>query len=238
MESPQTQPENLAYLPETLAVLLSGGLDSAVLLAEEARRRPILPLYVRSELQWEAEELGHCREFLARIDRGVVYPLVVLHQPTRDLYRTHWSTGHGAVPDSQSSDDAVYLPGRNLLLLCKSMLYCHLNGVQEIALAPLAGNPFPDARPEFFESMAALVNRAVNGRLNVRLPYRHLKKAEVVKRGARIPLEWTFSCIQPEGGRHCGRCNKCHERREAFHHAGIADPTSYAEPRKEKPCTA
>lgn len=238
MEKTESLSEPRDYLPGTLAVLLSGGLDSAVLLGEEAERRPVLPIYVRSGLHWESEELNHCREFLRQLDRGVVYPLVVLDQPSRDLYGAHWSTGVGPVPDSKSPDEAVYLPGRNLLLLCKSMVFCHLHGIHEIALASLAGNPFPDASPEFFESMASLVNQAVNGRLNVRLPYRHFQKTDVIRRGAGMPLEWTFSCIQPVEGMHCGRCNKCHERQEAFIHAGVPDPTPYAPATKEKPCTA
>lgn len=224
--------------PDTLAVLLSGGLDSAILLVEESIRRPVLPVYVRSGLEWEQVELAHCREFLRRCQSGNILPLVVLDQPTRDLYGAHWSTGAGTVPDEQSADDAVYLPGRNLLLLCKAMLYCHLNGVGEIALAPLAGNPFPDASPDFFQSMAALVNQAVGGSLKVLLPYRHLHKPEVLVRGKGMPLAWTFSCIQPIEGKHCGRCNKCNERHEAFARVGMADPTSYAKAPKEFPCTA
>jgi 7-cyano-7-deazaguanine synthase len=224
--------------PDTLAVLLSGGLDSAILLGEEAARRPVLPIYVRSGLEWEEVELAHCREFLCRCHSGNILPLVVLDQPTRDLYGAHWSTGAGSVPDERSADDAVYLPGRNLLLLCKAMLYCHLNSVAEIALAPLAGNPFPDASPGFFQSMAALVNQAVGGRLKVLLPYRHLHKPEVLVRGKAMPLAWTFSCIQPIEGKHCGRCNKCHERQEAFARVGMADPTPYAQAPKEIPCTA
>lgn len=223
--------------PDTLAVLLSGGLDSAILLGEESARRPVLPIYVRSGLEWEEVELAHCREFLSRCQSINILPLVVLDQPTRDLYGAHWSTGVGPVPDERSSDDAVYLPGRNLLLLSKAMLYCHLHGVGEIALAPLAGNPFPDASPDFFKSMAALVNVAVGGRLHVLLPYRHLHKPEVLERGRTMPLEWTFSCIQPIQGKHCGRCNKCHERREAFARVGMVDPTLYALAPKENPCT-
>ncbi len=238
MKNSETALAKAVCAPGTLAVLLSGGLDSAVLLGEQAAERPVLPLYVRSGLHWESVELEHCLEFLKRINRGTVYPLVVLEQPTRDLYGAHWSTGVGAVPDSKSPDEAVYLPGRNLLLLAKSMIFCHLRGIDEIALAPLAGNPFPDARPEFFDAMAALVNQAVNGRLRVQLPYRNLQKAEVIQRGAGMPLVWTFSCIQPVEAKHCGLCNKCHERQEAFAHACVPDPTPYASAPKEKPCTA
>jgi 7-cyano-7-deazaguanine synthase len=67
------------------------------------------------------------------------------------------------------------------------------------------------------------------------VPYRGLSKAEVVRRGRGLPLEWTFSCLKPADGRHCGACNKCAERRRGFAEAGLPDPTDY---RQERPCSA
>jgi 7-cyano-7-deazaguanine synthase len=56
-------------------------------------------------------------------------------------------------------------------------------------------------------------------------PYAGLDKTEVMRRGRGLPLGLTFSCLRPAHGRHCGRCNKCRERREAFADAGLRDPT-------------
>src|SRR5262249_25773050 len=95
-------------------------------------------------------------------------------------------------------------------------------------MAPLAANPFPDATPEFFRDFAAVVNRAVGGTARVIRPYAHLHKTDVLRRGAGLPLELTFSCIRPADGRHCGRCRKCYERQEGFREARINDPTDYA----------
>ena len=72
-------------------------------------------------------------------------PLAILDLPVVDLYGDHWSLGGGDVPDSESGDDAVFLPGRNVLLLSKAMLWCHLHGVPGLALGTLGGNPFADA---------------------------------------------------------------------------------------------
>jgi 7-cyano-7-deazaguanine synthase len=55
----------------------------------------------------------------------------------------------------------------------------------------------------------------------------NLDKTEVLRRGRTLPLKHTFSCIQPDDGKHCGACNKCFERRRAFAAAGIEDPTEY-----------
>jgi 7-cyano-7-deazaguanine synthase len=121
----------------------------------------------------------------------------------------------------------VYLPGRNVLLLAKAMLWCHLHNVPAVALAPLGSNPFPDATPSFFDGYQDVVNKAIGGAVRVLRPYAGMHKVDVMRRGMDLPLEWTFSCIRPIDGRHCGACNKCAERRRAFANAGMADRTEY-----------
>src|SRR5262249_12845777 len=97
-----------------LAVLVSGGLDSAILLAEPPPDGPAVPpLYVRFGLYWEEIELAHLRRFLDALAAPALRPLTVLDMPVRDLYGDHWSiTGRG-VPGAATPDDAVFLPGRN-----------------------------------------------------------------------------------------------------------------------------
>ncbi len=214
-----------------LAVLVSGGLDSAVLLAEAlAGGARVHPLYVRVGSAWEDVEFEYLTRFLAALRAPRLKPCVVLRQPVDDLYGSHWSLTGENVPAADSPDEDVYLPGRNVLLLAKPLIWCHLNGVPELATAPLAGNPFPDATAEFYDGFAAQVNRAVGGSVRVRRPYADLGlgKADVVRRGAAVPLRHTFSCIRPVGGRHCGACNKCAERRAGFAVAHAPDPTDYA----------
>ncbi|MFL5339937.1 MAG: 7-cyano-7-deazaguanine synthase [Gemmataceae bacterium] len=216
---------------EPLAVLCSGGLDSAVLLGESLELHPAVhPIYVRTGSAWEEVERACLGRFLAAVARPALRPLVVLDQPVTDLYGAHWSVTGQGVPDHDSPDAAVFLPGRNVLLLAKPLLWCHLNGVPQLALAPLAANPFPDATPEFFSAFQDVVNRAVGGRLTIHWPYLNLKKTDVIRRGRRLPLEYTFSCIRPVACRHCGACNKCAERHRAFAEAGVPDPTTYHSP--------
>ena len=107
------------------------------------------------------------------------------------------------------------------------MLWCHLHDVPRVALGSLGTNPFPDATPAFFRDMADVVNRALDGRVRIELPFVAKKKREVMKLGQDLPLEQTFSCIRPAAGLHCGTCNKCAERKHAFSDAGMADPTTY-----------
>lgn len=224
---PSSWPPASATKP--LAVLMSGGLDSAVLLAEAAGVYPaVQPLYVKTGSFWEAVELDYCRRFLKALGKPNVKPLHVLEMPVADLYGSHWSLTGKDVPDSDSPDEAVFLPGRNVILLSKALLFCHLHGIPEVAMAPLEANPFPDATPAFFAAMAKAVNLAVNGEIRVLAPYAGLHKEEVIRRGRAFPLGETFSCIQPVRGVHCGRCNKCAERMKAFAAAGVPDPTKYA----------
>ncbi|MCS6851693.1 MAG: 7-cyano-7-deazaguanine synthase [Gemmataceae bacterium] len=211
-----------------VAVLVSGGLDSAVLVAEALRRSPAVhPLYVRTGLAWENHELAFLNRFLAAVKTPALRELHVLDLPVGDLYGEHWSLSGEGVPDANSEDEAVFLPGRNVLLLAKAMLWCHLRQVPTLALGILHANPFPDATPHFFCAYQDAVNEAVGGRVRVLRPYSGLTKAEVIRRADGVPLELTLSCLRPIQGRHCGRCNKCAERRRAFRAAGRADVTAY-----------
>jgi 7-cyano-7-deazaguanine synthase len=213
---------------QAVAVLVSGGLDSAILLVELLQRHELVyPLYIRTGLHWENVEREHLERFLHAVTEAGLRPLQVLDMPVRDLYHDHWSITGRDVPDGQTPDEAVYLPGRNVLLLAKGMLWCHLHGVPKVALGVLGSNPFPDATPQFFTAYQDAVNQAVQGRVEIVLPFAGKSKREVMALGAGLPLGLTFSCIRPLHGRHCGRCNKCAERRRAFADAALPDPTEY-----------
>jgi 7-cyano-7-deazaguanine synthase len=216
-------------LPNELAVLLSGGLDSAVLLGESLRECDVVhPLYIRSGLFWEAVELKLVEFFLKAMEEPALRPLTILECPVADVYANHWSITGRDVPDEKSQDAAVYMPGRNVFLLSKAMVWCHLNRVPAVALGTLAANPFADATPEFVAQFQAIVNKAIGGSVQILRPYAGLRKVEVVRRGREFPLKLTLSCLRPIGGAHCGKCNKCEERRSAFAEAGLVDRTLYA----------
>lgn len=211
-----------------VAVLVSGGLDSAILTVDLARRGHLVhPIYISTSLVWEAAELHHLRQFLEAIPNDKVQSLTLLKQPTDDLYNGHWSVNGIAVPDAATPDEAVYLPGRNPLLLVKAIVWCRLHGVDRLALAPLSSNPFPDATPEFFDNFAEVMSQATGGRIEIWRPFAALHKREVMRLANGLPLNKTFSCIQPAGLQHCGQCNKCAERQAAFKDSGIVDPTIY-----------
>ena len=213
----------------TVGLLLSGGLDSGVLLTHLLRSgRRVQPFYVQSDLHWQRDELWTLRAFLITLDCDRLEPLVVLDMPLGDLYGHHWSITGKGTPEAGSADAAVYLPGRNALLVVKPALWCALHGIEELALAVLASNPFGDATNEFFRDFQGALGRATGRRVELSRPFGRLQKKDVMELGRGLPLELTFSCIAPIDGVHCGDCNKCEERRHAFCSVGIADPTRYA----------
>ncbi len=212
-----------------IGVLFSGGLDSACLVAQFIdQRRAVQPFYVAGGLIWQDAELASARAFLAAARAALLRPLVVLELPLTDLYRDHWSTTRQGIPSSGSPDEAVYLPGRNPLLIIKPRVWCQLNGIRQLATGSLAGNPFADATDEFFGQFEAVLDRAMGGHVEILRPFAHLSKRDVLALGRDFPLELTFSCLAPRSGQHCGNCNKCAERARAFVELGRADPTKYS----------
>jgi 7-cyano-7-deazaguanine synthase len=210
-------------------VLVSGGPDSAVLAGElAATSLQVTPIYVRFGMIWEDAEEHALRQFLEALDAPALRALKVFEMPLAGVYGKHWSTTGEATPGYESPDEAVYLPGRNLLLLAQAAIWCYLQQISTIAMGLLKGNPFPDSSDVFFATYETSINTALGSSLRIVRPYQTLSKSEVLQRGASMPLDKTWSCIRPVDGLHCGQCNKCAERQKAFKRAGIVDATKYA----------
>jgi len=213
----------------SIGLLLSGGLDSSILLASLlGEGRQVQPFYIQSQLAWQREELLAVRRFLQAVASPRLKELAVLDLPLRDLYGEHWSVTGRDVPPASSPDDTVYLPGRNALLIIKAALWCRLHGIDELALAVLQSNPFSDATDAFFDAFESALDHATGGRVRIVRPFAGLDKAQVMALAKGVPLELTFSCIAPVRGVHCGQCNKCAERSDAFRLIAANDPTEYA----------
>ena len=219
----------------TTVVLLSGGLDSAVLAAHEAQSARVLPVYVSVGLAWEDAEIAMVERLLAAAAfTDKVDPLARLSFTMRDVYSpAHWAI-RGVPPAYDTPDEDVYLAGRNLVLLTKAGVVAAKADAHRIALGPLAGNPFPDARPAFFTAMAEAMSLGLDHRIEIAAPFLEWDKEDVIRRGVEltVPFELTLSCMNPvvtaRLPQHCGLCSKCRERRDAFAAAGVSDPSTYA----------
>ena len=221
-------------------MLFSGGLDSAVLVAEaaastaaspgQARDTRVVPIYISVGFAWEDEERAMARRlFAAPPLTGAVEPMVELRFDMRDIFpATHWAV-RGEPPAFDTPDEDVYLDGRNVILLSKAAVYMSRHDMSRVLIGPLAGNPFPDATPSFFAAMARALSLGLAHPIAIEAPFAAMRKSAVIRKGVElgVPLELTLSCMQPKDGLHCGRCSKCRERRDAFHEAGVADPTAY-----------
>jgi 7-cyano-7-deazaguanine synthase len=220
------------------AVLFSAGLDSAVLVALEFQHGSVSPLYVSVGLAWEAAERAMGARLLASGPyAGRVAPMADLQFTMADVYPpTHWAI-RGVPPAYDTPDEDVYLTGRNLVLLAKAGVWCAQHRIGRIALGPLAGNPFPDATPEFFTSIAETLSLGLAHTIEIATPFRALHKEDVVRLGKElgVPFELTLSCMNPQVAprgsagpfAHCGACSKCRERLDAFAAAGLIDPAEY-----------
>jgi 7-cyano-7-deazaguanine synthase len=221
------------------AVLFSGGLDSAVLLAGEAAGDEVQPVYVSFGLAWEAAERIVAARLLPTLcSRGRARPLASLSVDMQDVYTpAHWAV-KGTPPAYNTPDEDVYLQGRNIILLAKAGVYCAAARLDRLVVGTLAHNPFPDATPEFRAAMARALSMGLTHELRIEAPFEKASKADVVRlgEGMRVPFELTLSCMNPidrdpGGPRHCGICSKCRERHDAFVEAGVTDPTFYVDQR-------
>ena len=128
-------------------------------------------------------------------------------------------------------------PARNTIMLSLALAWAEVLQAQDIFIGVNAVDysGYPDCRPEYiaaFEHMANLATKAaVEGkRLTLHAPLLNLSKADIVKRGAQLGVDYslTVSCYQADdGGRACGVCDSCRLRRAGFETAGMPDPTRY-----------
>lgn len=184
---------------ETL-VLISGGLDSAVLLAHEATRGRVHPLYVSVGLSWETAERAMLERLLASLTLDArIAPLSSVEFSMRDIYApAHWAI-RGTPPRYDTPDEDVYLLGRNVVLLTKAGAIAAAKRLPRIAIGPLAGNPFPDATSAFFAAMGKALSLGLDHPTEIAAPFSSMHKEDVIKIGASlgVPLELTLSCMSP-----------------------------------------
>ncbi len=221
-------------------VLLSGGLDSATTAAvAKADGFDVYALSVDYGQRHRVEL--ECAAAVARA-LGVADHRTV----TLDLRAIGGSalTADVDVPKDRSADDmghgvpVTYVPARNTILLGLALGYAETVGAFDIFIGAnvLDYSGYPDCRPEFlaaFEGLANLATKAGTegtGRFRVRAPLLKLTKAEIIRAGVRLGVDYaaTLSCYDPDAtGRACGRCDSCQLRRKGFAEAEVADPTAY-----------
>jgi 7-cyano-7-deazaguanine synthase len=223
-------------------ILLSGGLDSATVLAV-ARSQGFECFALSVDYgQRHRIELERAARVASAI--GVVRHAVV---PV-NLRAIGGSalTGDIAVPKDRSADEmgrgipVTYVPARNTIFLAIALGFAESVGAFDIFIGAnvLDYSGYPDCRPEFlaaFERLANLATKAAvegQGPFRLHAPLIQMTKAEIIRTGAKLGVDYgvTLSCYDPDAvGRSCGRCDSCLLRKKGFTEAGIADPTNYQE---------
>jgi len=217
-------------------VLVSGGLDSATCLA--IARAEGFDCYALSFAYGQRHEAE-----LAAAARVAVALGAVEHRVMHiDLAMFGGSalTDRGiTIPEAPTTGIPVtYVPARNAVFLSLALAWSEVLGAHDIFIGVNAVDysGYPDCRPEFVESFERMANLATRAgveeaeRLRVRAPLILLSKAEIIRRGQALGIDYaqTVSCYQADAtGRACGRCDSCRLRREGFAAAGVPDPTRY-----------
>jgi 7-cyano-7-deazaguanine synthase len=216
-------------------VLLSGGLDSATVLAiarEAGYACHALSLDYGQRHTAELPAAARVAASLGAIEHRVI------RLGLGEIGGSALTDSSIAVPETPSEGIPVtYVPARNTVMLSLALAWAEVLGARDIFIGVNAVDysGYPDCRPEFieaFERMANLATRAgVEGaHLAVHAPLQHLSKAEIIRRGIELGVDYaqTVSCYQADAeGRACGRCDSCRLRQQGFVAAGVKDPTRY-----------
>lgn len=211
-------------------VILSGGLDSTVLLYNAIRnsehvRALSIDYGQRHRIELErAKQICELNNIEHRIaDLSGIKPLLAGSSQTSDTPVPH---GHYAA----ESMKLTVVPNRNMILIAVAAAWAISTKSDVIEYGAHAGDHaiYPDCRPEFADGMAELVQKADWHPVMLARPFIEMNKADIVKRGAalNVPFALTYSCYEGKPV-HCGKCGTCVERREAFQLAGVKDPTEY-----------
>lgn len=216
-------------------LVCSGGLDSVSLAHVLAAERQLSRIVSFDYGQRHRKELDFARAAATRLE--VPFHLVDLSGLGAALSGSAL-TGDVAVPDGHYAEETMRItvvPNRNAIMLTIAFGIAAAQGEDAVAAAVHGGDHFiyPDCRPGFTDAFAAMQSAALEGYAEIALhvPFVRASKSDIVRAGAAAgtPFVQTWSCYKG-GALHCGRCGTCVERREAFHLAGIADPTDYADP--------
>jgi 7-cyano-7-deazaguanine synthase len=213
-------------------VLVSGGLDSATVLAVAAREFDCHPLTFdygqRHAIELEAASRV-CAQLGTRLPRRIRLDLRAIGGSalTADI----------DVPKAESAGiPATYVPARNTLFLSYALALAEVLDCADIFIGVNAVDysGYPDCRPEFIAAFQQLANVATKAGISgvhfrIHAPLIALTKAEIIRLGAGLGVDYslTHSCYDPQGGLACGQCDSCRIRRQGFRDSGIPDPTRY-----------
>ncbi|HYR27504.1 MAG TPA: 7-cyano-7-deazaguanine synthase QueC [Thermoanaerobaculia bacterium] len=217
-------------------VLLSGGLDSATVLAiarSEGRECLALSITYGQRHQVELEAARRVAEAIG-VAEHVVYPLDLrvfgASALTADFDVPKDAVGAPGIP-------ITYVPARNTIFLALALGYAEARDAKEIWIGvnALDFSGYPDCRPDFIAAFQDVIWKGTRSGVEHReprlvAPLQEMNKAEIIRRGVELGVDYgmTHSCYDPVNSLACGHCDSCLLRRKGFEEAGVEDPTAYA----------
>ena len=219
----QTQPT------KDSVIIYSGGLDSTTLLYEERERVALAVTFDYGSNHAAREQAcaeWHCRRL------GIEHVAIDLAFMGRH-FQSSLLSGAEAIPEGRYDDDnmrSTVVPFRNGIMLSIACGLAESRGLRRVLMANHGGDHaiYPDCRPEFVFAMDTAMRTGTYEGVELATPYTALTKADIVRHGAQMGVDFghTYSCYRG-GEHHCGRCGTCTERHEAFRLADVEDPTVY-----------
>lgn len=218
-------------------VLVSGGMDSAVTLADAIDKGRKVSAVSFNYGQRHSKELETAKLLIAyyrslnpdAVDQHYVLDLT----GAAEAFKGSALTGGPEVPDGHYEHESMkqtVVPNRNMIMLSLAAGLAIANDIEEIRYGAHAGDHaiYPDCRPEFYSVVELAVNEGNYNQLHLEAPFIRVSKADIVRRGLElnVPFNLTWSCYKG-ADLHCGTCGTCTERREAFELADSTDPVEY-----------
>lgn len=210
-------------------IIYSGGLDSTTLLYEECDRVALAVTFdygSNHAVREIACARHHCKQL------GIEHLVIELGFMGR-YFHSSLLSGGDAIPSGNYDEEnmkSTVVPFRNGIMLSIACGLAESRGLKRVLIANHGGDHaiYPDCRPSFINAMDAAMRAGTYVNVEIAAPYTHLTKADIVRRGTQLGVDYgeTYSCYRG-GEHHCGTCGTCSERREAFREAGIPDPTEY-----------
>ena len=210
-------------------IIYSGGLDSTTLLYDEQARVALAVTFDYGS-NHAAREIACARHHCALL--GVEHLVIELAFMSR-YFQSSLFSGGDAIPSGSYDDEnmkSTVVPFRNGIMLSIACGLAESRGLKRVLIANHGGDHaiYPDCRPEFVRAMDGAMQAGTYDGVTLAAPYTNLTKADLVRRGAKLGIDYghTYSCYRG-GEQHCGSCGTCTERRMAFEEAGVPDPTAY-----------
>lgn len=212
-------------------IVLSGGMDSTTLLYEY-KDRIALAVSFDYGANHNARELACASESCRRLNiEHIIIPLEFMGK----YFDSSLLSGAEAIPEGHYEDEnmkSTVVPFRNGIMLSVACGLAESRHLKKVMIANHGGDHaiYPDCRDSFIHAMSEAMKNGTYDGIEIFAPYTNITKTDIARRGATFGVDYslTYSCYKG-GEQHCGKCGTCVERREAFHDAGIPDPTEYSE---------